>query len=445
MARSELWRLLPDASADLCRILDPAEGLVQAPIRSEIFGLQRFAQHGQSLGETHRVAETRSRGDSFFPRLQDNIRTLREAQRYIGEQAASGYDISPAAEWLIDNFHLIEAQLKAIHEGLPHRYYRTLPMLVAPPLAGLPRVYGVAWAFVAHTDGAFDTALLTHFLSAYQETRPLNLNEMWALPTTLRVLLVENLRRLAERVATHKAAREAANLVCDAIDTYSLHGLDALRVLMDQRGAGVVFLSQMAQRLQGPVGTASASHLARYQAWLHQALPDLAATLTQHDADEAADNLSVSNAVTSLRAIGDADWSELIAACSPLMQQLLTSPIFRAEHPRTRDRTLYGIEALARRSGRSEREVAQTLLDLMAQAPPDSPAHAVARHWLQGSGRPALMRALGLPDRLSRIGLLFKRELTLPLYLMALLVGTAGVLGTRRALNISPLTVLREG
>ena len=234
-----LRALLPSATPALCAILDPHRGPLEPPIRSEIFGPQRFAQHGRSLGETHATDRARRGTPNFFPRLQDNIRTLREAQHYIGEQAASGYDISPAAEWLIDNFHLIEAQLKAIHEGLPHRYYRTLPMLVAPPLAGLPRVYGVAWAFVAHTDGAFDTALLTHFLSAYQETRPLNLNEMWALPTTLRVLLVENLRRLAERVATHKAAREAANLVCDAIETYSLHALDALRVLMDQRGAGV--------------------------------------------------------------------------------------------------------------------------------------------------------------------------------------------------------------
>ena len=423
-----LRALLATASPALCAILNPHRGPLEAPIRSEIFGPQRFAEHGRSLGRTHATARARRGAPDFSPRLHDNIRALREDQRYIGEQAASGYDISPAAEWLIDNFHLIEAQLKAIREGLPHRYYRTLPMLVAPPLAGLPRVYGVAWAFVAHTDGAFDTALLTHFLSAYQETRTLNLNEMWALPTTLRVLLVENLRRLADRVAIHKAAREAANLCCDAIETFSLSALDEVRALMDQRGAGAVFLTQMAQRLQPPLGTAQNGQHARYLAWLHQALPDLAATLAQHDADEAADNLSTSNAVKSLRAIGDADWSEIVAACSPLMQHLLTSPIFLAEHPLTRDRTLHGIEALARRSGRSESAVAQTLLNLMAQAPAHSPDHSAARHWLQGGGRPALLRALGLPDRLSRIRQGLSRHLTLPLYLMALLAGTGAAM-----------------
>ena len=122
--------------------------------------------------------------------------------------------MSPAAEWLLDNFHLIESQLQAIHEGLPRRYFRDLPVLIDEPLAGLPRIYSVAWAFVAHTDSAFDEDLLADFLVAYQETRELTLGELWALPTTLRVVLIENLRRLSERVAASKAAREAANLWC---------------------------------------------------------------------------------------------------------------------------------------------------------------------------------------------------------------------------------------
>src|ERR1041384_1337493 len=117
MAPRDLRRLVPGAPQSLLKILDGRLGPVQPPIRSEIFGLQRFAQHGRSLGETHRAARARAREATFFP-----------------------------------------------------------------PLAGLPRVYGIAWAFVAHTDGAFDEALLVQFLSAYQETRELNLSEIWALP-----------------------------------------------------------------------------------------------------------------------------------------------------------------------------------------------------------------------------------------------------------------------
>jgi cyclic beta-1,2-glucan synthetase len=155
--------------------LSPTQGELQPPIRAEIFGQIRFAQHGRSLGLTHRVALGSRRLVTFFPRLQHNIQVLRQAHRYMATQAAAGYDISPAAEWLLDNFHLIESQLKAIHDGLPRSYFRALPFLLEEPLAGLPRIYGVAWAFVAHTDGAFNEELLISYLSAYQESRELNL------------------------------------------------------------------------------------------------------------------------------------------------------------------------------------------------------------------------------------------------------------------------------
>ncbi|MDO9315112.1 MAG: glucoamylase family protein [Burkholderiaceae bacterium] len=441
MVPSELRRLIPDATPALCDILDGVRGRIEPPIRSEIFGLQRFAQHGRSLGETHRAARAGSRSAAFFPRLRNNIQTLREAHRYIGIQARTGYDISPAAEWLLDNFHLIEAQLEEIHEGLPRRYFRALPVLLDEPLAGLPRVYGVAWAFVAHTDGAFDEDLLIQFLRAYQETRELTLGEMWALPTTLRVVLIENLRRLAERVATNKAAREVANLCCDRIDSTSVEALDDLLALLEQRGVARVFLAQMALRMQDGRTTSQGGNRASDHAdaraaqhdWLRRSLPDPAATQAQQRADQTADNLSVSNAVTSLRAIGDADWTDIVARSSTLMHLMLGSPVFEAEHTMTRDRALHGIERLARQSGRSEVAVAQTLLGLMhaAQVGPDAvegdPSAAVASHWLSGAGRPALMHELGLSERAAASWRAVARRLALPAYLGSLLLVTLGV------------------
>jgi cyclic beta-1,2-glucan synthetase len=424
-----LRSLLPDASAALCEILDSTRGAVQVPIRSEIFGPQRFAQHGRSLAETHRAARARSRVANFFPRIKSNVAALREAHHYIGVQASTGYDISPAAEWLLDNFHLIEAQLKEINEGLPRSYYRALPMLLDEPLAGLPRVYGVAWAFVAHTDGAFDESLLLQYLAAYEEVRELNLSEMWALPTTLRVVLIENLRRLAERIATNKAAREAANLCFDRIDTYSPENRDQLLDLFNARGVGRVFLMQMALRLQDRRIARQGNEQEELQSWLLRALPDLAALQTQQAADQAADNLSVSNAINSLRAIGDADWPDIIARTSGLMRLMRTSPVFEAEDNITRDQSLHAIERLARRSGQTEVAVAQSLLGFMNSPGNSGQAGSVAAHWLHGSGQPDLLRALGLSANAARAQLFLTRRLALPLYLFILLATLAGVLG----------------
>ncbi len=419
--------LLPKAPQALTALLDGTSSALELPIRAEIFGPQRFGQHGRSLGETHRAALSTDRSATFFPRLQSNIRSLREAIHYIGVQAATGYDISPAAEWLLDNSHLIEAQLKEIHEGLPGSYFRTLPVLLDEPLAGLPRVYGVAWAFVAHTDGAFDETLLTHFLCAYQERRELNLSEMWAMPTTLRVVLIENLRRLAERVATNQAAREAANLCCDNFESFSPRKLDQLLVLLERLGVGHVFLAQMAQRLRHQGVKDDASIPDRHQEWLGKTQTDLAAALAQQAADQAADNLSVSNAITSLRAIGDADWPDIIARTSTLMRLMLMSPVFQAEDSGTRDQSLHDLEKLARRRGCSEISVAKSLLGLMDKPQGHDSLEAVPGHWLRGSGRPALMQALGLRESFSSSCLALARRAALPAYMVSLIGGSAGV------------------
>jgi cyclic beta-1,2-glucan synthetase len=414
---STQWSWVPKR---LERTLDAARGMALDPIRAELFGVARFEQHGRSLGATHRAGPARFGQATFYPRLQSNVRTLRAAHQFIAVEAHDGIDISPAAEWLLDNFHLIESQLREIREGLPPRYYRSLPVLQDAPLVGLPRIYGVAWAFVAHTDSAFDASLLVHFLDAYQDVRELNQGELWALPTTLRVVLVENLRRLADRIASHKAARELASLSASRIDTLSLSTVMDMRTLMDRRGVGQVFLSHLAQSLVGHVQATGDSPLVEVREWLQQEVPDLAALQTQQHAAQAADHLSVGNAVTALRLIGAADWEGVVGRTSRVVRVMLGSPVFEAEDDATRNTTLHGIERLAAQSGEGEATVAQVLLRLMGQRAET----ALASHWLQGEGRVALEQALDLKPGAAGLWRSAWKVSRTPAYLGALLAGT---------------------
>ena len=102
---------------------------------------------------------------------------------------------------------------------MPRRFYASLPKLAVAPLQGLPRVYGIAWAYVAHTDSVLNPEIFTAFLNAYQSCSELRLSELWALPTTLRVVLLENLRRMADEIALSKVAREVAHAVWDSEQT----------------------------------------------------------------------------------------------------------------------------------------------------------------------------------------------------------------------------------
>ncbi|WP_243748347.1 hypothetical protein [Roseateles toxinivorans] len=382
---------MPALRAEALALLDASQGSVQPPVRAQLFGAERFRQHGISLAQAQRIERRRwrrrARAPQFFPRIADNLRNLDRSLAYLELLDRETEGLSPAAEWLLDNFHLIEAQVPEIRNGLPRSYYGRLPKLREAPLLGLPRVYGIAWAFVAHTDASFDAQLLEQFLGAYQQVELLTLGELWAIPATLRVVLLENLARLAESVAGHKAAQDAADWFCDHQSELASDTLPSLATQLQARGLQASFVAQLVQHVRGRPGLDALP----CQNWLQQAGIDFDAALASAQDLHAAQNVSVSNAVSALHAINRLDWRALITSVSPVLQQLQQHPGFVADSDLTRDHCTHEVERLARRLRRTELEVSRQVLDLCeAGAPARGPSH-----WLIGEGRAELVRALG--------------------------------------------------
>ncbi len=461
MALSLLTRQRRNLSADFLGLLNPSLGALELPVRAEIFGGARLEQHARSLAEAHSQSAVPKRsGTPFYPKLQQNLKVIRQSHAYIAEQERTGHHISPAGEWLLDNFQILMAQLDEIGQSLPRRYFAQLPVLTGPHLEGLPRIYGLAWAFVAHTDSAIDIDLLVKFLSAYQSAGELTFAEIWALSITLRVLLVENLRRLAERVATAKAARQSADHWYDALLAAATPDTRALQPAYDdrvRRGVGRAFALQLNDRLRvdtselaGASGKVSSGVLESLQEALSRMLPDPAEAQVLQNAERAADNLSMRNAITALRMLEDADWREVVSRSSVLVHALQSSPTFRAEREDTQDGSLFAIQRIARRSKLAESVIAQQLLALMGVSSSQgagsvgeagqSDSSTLQRtsasdgtvavsseapgYWLRGAGRKTLYRALGLREQRSWVTRQLLRRSVLPLYVFVLLAGS---------------------
>ena len=422
---------------------------VQPPVRSELFGAQRFAEHGRSLARAQSVqddAATRA-APPFFPRVDENLASLRGAFDYIALTSRNGRYVSPAAEWLLDNFHLVEAQLQQIREGVPRGYYARLPKLETAPLAGLPRVYGIAWAYVAHTDSVLNAELFTTFLDAYQDVEELTLGELWALPTTLRVVLLENLRRMAQGIAEQKIARELAHAAWDAADRLTTADLDALFALARAHGLESTFCTQLWQRL--PVERPSQPP--PLVAWTERNCPNGPGLIAEAQAEQAAANLTVGNIITTLRLIGQVEWADLIEPVSRSLRVLRELPSFGQESEGTRQQITQAMERVARATGRTERAVAETVLRLALAAgdpapgppgalagPADAPAAArTAGYHLLGQGRGALVLALAtrsphpaVRGRAKATAAAMRDPLTgrdarLTMYVLAIVAGTA--------------------
>ena len=332
--------------------------VLEEPIRAELFGIERLEQHAESLAVAQRVMGEPSKGRPLLPRVQDNGRVLRAAYRLIAAAIREERAIVPAAEWLVDNFHVVDEQLREIRDDLPAGFYHELPKLADGPLAGYPRVYGIAWAFVAHTDSRFDPDTLRRFVHAYQRVEPLTIGELWAVAITLRVVLVENLRRLAEAITRGRAARQEADALADDLlgisgrPATALHRLEGTRLV-------TAFAVQLVQRLRDQDPAVTPVLL-----WLEQRLAAQGTTpddivRVEHQR-QAAMNVTVRNVIMSMSLMSSLDWTEFFESVS-LVDELLRGAgrHYAAMDFSTRDAYRHAIEELARGSGRSELEVAQ--------------------------------------------------------------------------------------
>jgi len=331
------------------------------PIRAELFSVERIEEHARSLAAAQPVTPKPARGRPLAGRLTENAAVLLESHCTIARAVDSGGATTPAAEWLIDNYHLVELQIHDILSDLPSYYYRQLPKLADGPFLGYPRVLGVAWAYVAHADSRFDTEMLCRYVRAYQEVQPLAIGELWALAITLKIVLIENLRRLAEGIVHNRAARHEADAVADRLLGAGGRAAEPVpAVLGDYERAPLqdAFAVQLVYRLrdQDPRVTPALT-------WLDERLvvqgTTTEAMVREEHQRQGAASVTVRNIITSMRLISDVDWTELVERISLVDDVLAAGGAYLDMDFPTRNLYRSAIEALARGSNQTEIDIAR--------------------------------------------------------------------------------------
>jgi len=188
-----------------------AQSAEEAPLSAELFSAEQMAQHGTTLAARHELTLSRA-PDRLLPRLAANEKLLVAVYALLTRSAEMQHRVTPAGEWLLDNFYFIEEEIRTAKRHLPPGYSRELPRLSSGPSAGLPRVYDLALQAVAHSDARVGRGTLSRFIAAYQTVKPLQLGELWAVPIMLRLALIENLRRVAVRIGAARDDRNLANV-----------------------------------------------------------------------------------------------------------------------------------------------------------------------------------------------------------------------------------------
>ena len=384
----------------------PPPGLAhtEEPIRAELFSVERLEQHGETLAVAQRVTDRPGRGSPMAARVRDNGRVLLDAYRSIAGAIREERAITPAAEWLVDNFHVVEEQIREIRDDLPRGFYRQLPKLAEGPLEGYPRVFGIAWAYVAHTDSHFDPQTLARFVQAYQRVQPLTIGELWAVAITLRIVLVENLRRAADQIGVSRAERQRADLLADRLLGANGRDAEPAEVVckdFERSPVPAAFAVELVQRLRDQdAKVAPALH------WLDRRLAAQGTTaddvVREVHQGQGAVNVTVRNVITSMRLMSAVVWEDFFESVSAVDAVLRADSDFAGMDFATRDRYRHAIEKLARGSRHTEIEVAQGAIDLAKGAASEQPNDGtVARrehhpgYYLISEGRHALEVKLG--------------------------------------------------
>lgn len=339
------------------------------PIRSELYNFDQMKTHAIIVARSHKILKGK-RTDKLLKRLDDNEETLVEVRNLLVEGIQSGQAITPAAEWLLDNFYLIEEQIVTAKKHLPKKYSEGLPYLTNVNSEGIPRVYDIALEIIAHSDGLIDANELRGFISAYQSEKILTLGELWAIPIMLKLAIIENLRRIAEKIALDRIDNNLADYWSEQmIETVRTDPADIVLTIADMARSKPVlnspFVAGFTRKLQGK-GPAFALPLS----WLEQQLSRQGISVTDlvwhENQKQAADQVSVKNSIGTMRFIGSADWRKFVETSSIVEQTFrkdITS-IYPQMDFATRDRYRHVIETIADGSPLSETEIAIKTIEL---------------------------------------------------------------------------------
>ena len=346
--------------------------LDEQPLRGELFNLELLAQYAQKLATRQSVIQGGGNG-FLLEKLNFNDAVLREFNQLI-LTIKRPRNITPATEWLVDNFYLIEEHIQLARRHYSKKYSKELPCIEKGPSKGLPRVYDLALELILHTDAELDSELLLAFFEAYQKESVLKIGELWAIPIMLRIALIDNLYRIASRIKIDQNHRDIANAWVERLQIIAEESPSKLvEVLAEMAKSDIpltsAFVFEFCQRLSSQNRML---HMAR--SWLEQRLTENGMSIEElihrESQNQAANQLSVSHSISSLRLIGTTDWTVFVEKLSLVESTLRNDQegIYGQMDFTTRDHYRHVIESLARMSPLSEIQIAQEAVNLAKEA-----------------------------------------------------------------------------
>ncbi|MDD2234651.1 MAG: glucoamylase family protein [Desulfitobacteriaceae bacterium] len=364
------------------------------PLRDINLNREDLLQHALEIAHYHSQSGVWNIKRKLLPRASQNMEYLKAAYQKITSYVLSTDDMVPAAEWFLDNYYLLKDIKAELQKSLPRKYQKELPHLASGNYQGYPRVYALMIEFVEHTDSQLQGDVLKEFINTYQSQIPLSSGELWAIPTMLRIVLLENIRRLAEQIIYTQNERRAAEKWLEPFlksDKGSEHWAKILET-MSAPTLSTSYAERLLRRIRdlGVEGKPILCWLDKVVAKQDTTVEELAKLEHQR---QAMYQVTMGHAITSLRFLLEENWPYFYEEISLVERVLESDPsgVFTKMDFNSRDIYRHHIEKYARRFKVTELIVAKVVLRLASKTEKDEDLQKThIGYYLIGAGRDSL-------------------------------------------------------
>lgn len=362
-------------------------------VENALLSTEEIKKHAVELAKIHETSRGGSRYRYIIKRLENNFIASRNLYRLLMDSTKNDVPLVPSAEWLLDNFYVIEEQFKEAHRGITPRFLKLLPSL-SGAYKGLPRIYSICLEMVFHRDGKITEDLILDFLRSYQNRRGLLMSEIWALSSMLSLALFERIGEISrESIEIQQKWNEIESLKSKnkLLDSY-------LSYINEMKTVDYYYIEHLLK-----VFKRDEEDITNIMESLEKRLSDLGTTTEKviniaHQEEARLQN-SMGNCISSLRLISKFDWYKIFESLSIVEEILREDPsgYYPLSDKETRSYYRSHIESLSKCIGVSEILITRRILELSnnAQKNGDELRKTHVGYYILSSGKKLLLSRLG--------------------------------------------------
>ena len=330
--------------------------------------------YAKKIAVEHAVSSKKTFVHWPVPRVNENYNLILSVYKNLNDDIQKKRAVPASAEWLLDNFYIIEEQVKGIRRDLSKKAYAQLPILKTGTLKGHSRIFAIAMELVLNTDGQMDETTLLNYLNAYQSHSVLFDREIWAIPIVMRLAIIENIRQLCEKIKNTQSQWNKADEIVDSWLSNSGEVSDSVlksfkNNLKTMDEANPSFIEHLYFRFRR-----SGLPYFKFLRIMDEVLEKRGTTtekITQKEhLSQSINTISMGNSITSLKYFSGLDWSDLFESASQIEQILKQDPdgTYPLMDVTTKNYYRSKIERLAQTLEVSEILIAKEAIDLASKA-----------------------------------------------------------------------------